>query len=94
MRAGFYVLTRAGVPDELVHRDDTVHVGLSTDFEASGRLLMGGDSEGLLFGKTLVSDFKFFALNSHSSGSTLQIHTRRAPSIDHEPITNCFRFAT
>ena len=89
------MLTRAGVPDELVHRDDTVHVGLSRwTLEASGRLLMGGDSEGLLCGKTLVSDFKFFALNSHSSGSTLQIHTKRAPSIDHEPITNCFCFAT
>ena len=52
----FWCLTRAGLPGELVRRIDIVHVGLSRlTSEASGRLLMRGDSEGLFFGKTLVT---------------------------------------
>ena len=52
----FLCLTRAGLPGELVRRIDIVHVGLSrSTSEASDRLLMRGDSEGLFFGKTLVT---------------------------------------
>ena len=44
------------MPGELVRRIDIVHVGLARlTSEASGRLLMRGDSEGLFFGKTLVT---------------------------------------
>ena len=44
------------MPGELVRRIDIVHVGLSrSTSEASDRLLMRGDSEGLIFGKTLVT---------------------------------------
>ena len=50
----FLCLTRAGLPGELVRRIDVVHVGLSRlTSEASGRLLMRGDSEELFLVKHL-----------------------------------------
>ena len=98
---GLFVLTREGV---LVPRDDIAHVGLSRltqNVHKRPALLMpprlrstvdGRDSEGLLFGITLVSDFKFFALNSHYSSTTSQIHTKRAFRIDHERLYKLFSF--